>query len=264
MVHDTSSYTVQSVHKAFEILDILTGCPGGVTIQALASKVDMTRNKVFRLLANLCDIGLVEQEKPSGNYRIGITSFSLAQKLVRNSNVISLAHPVIEQLAKKHDEDVYMVVIKDDDVLFLDMADCDQQIKAMPLIGRTFPYFTNAAGKVMKALESAEVIEWLTSKKGKKNKNISNPAFLASELLEIRSNGGVAIESGGLGEGIISVAVAVKDYAGHVIGAITMLGPSFRFVRERIEIEIIPSLLEAADTASKKFGYIPELDAVPS
>ncbi len=264
MMHETSSYTIQSLHKAFEILDFLTGCPCGANIQILATKVEMTRNKAFRLLANLCEIGLIEQDNPSGNYRIGITSFSLAQKLVRNSNVISLAHPVIEQLAKKHSEDVYMVVIRDDNVLFLDMADCDQQIKAVPLIGRTFPYFTNAAGKVMKALESAEVIEWLTSKKGKKNKNIVDPEFLASELLEIRSNGGIAIESGGLGEGVISVAVAVKDYAGHVIGAITMLGPSFRFFRERIEIEIIPSLLEAAAIASKKFGYTPELDAVTS
>ena len=78
-----------------------------------------------------------------------------------------------------------------------------------------------------------------------------------SELFEIRSNGGVAIDSGGLGEGIISVAVAVKDYAGHVIGAITMLGPSFRFLKERIEKEIIPSLIEGAALASEKFGYMP-------
>lgn len=261
-MHETKSHKVQSVHQAFEILNILTEYPGGANIQMLASKVGMTRNKIFRLLANLCDIGLTELDKSSGNYQIGITSFSLAQKLVRNSNVINLAHPVIEGLAKKHDEDVYMTIIKDDDVLFLDMADCDQRIKAVPLIGKTFPYFTNAAGKVMKALESAEIIEWLTSKKGKKNKNISNPAFLASELLEIRANGGIAVESGGLGDGVISVAVAVRDYAGQVIGAITMLGPSFRFVRERIEIEIIPSLLDAAAIASKKFGYMPELDPV--
>ena len=254
MVYETSAYTVISVHKAFEILDELTGCPDGAGVQMLASKVELTANKTFRLLANLCEIGLVEQEKPSGNYRIGMTSFSLAQKLVSASSVINLTHPVIELLAKKHGEDVYMTVIKDDDVLFLDMAGCNQQIRAMSLIGKSFPYFTNAAGKVMKALESTEIIEWLTSTK---NKNISNPGFLASELLEIRSNGGVAVDTGGLGDGVISVAVAVRDYAGHVIGAITMLGPSFRFLKERIENEIIPSLVESAALASEKFGYMP-------
>ena len=254
MVNEKSAYTVLSVHKAFEILDVLTTCPDGAGVQILASKVELSTNKTFRLLANLCEIGLVEQEKPSGNYRIGMTSFSLAQKLVSASSVINLTHPVIELLAKKHGEDVYMTVIKDDYVLFLDMAGCNQQIRAMSLIGKSFPYFTNAAGKVMKALESTEIIEWLTSTK---NKNISNPELLASELLEIRSNGGVAVDTGGLGDGVISVAVAVRDYAGHVIGAITMLGPSFRFLKDRLENEIIPSLIEGAALISEKFGYMP-------
>jgi DNA-binding IclR family transcriptional regulator len=257
MALDKTVYTHLAVHKAFEVLEYLSESPTDATLQMIASKVSMTRNKTSRLLATLCDSGLLEQDKPSGSYLLGVNAFLLAQKLVRNSNVISLAHPVIEQLAKKHGEAVYMAVIKGDDVLFLDMADCDQKIKAISLIGKSFPLLTNAAGKVMKALESTESIEWLVNKKRSKSKDSTAPEFLMSELFEIRSNGGVAVDSEGLGEGIISVAVAVKDYAGHVIGAITMLGPSFRFLKERIEKEIIPSLIEGAALASEKFGYMP-------
>ena len=256
-MNDKRMYTVQTVHKAFEILEYLTEGRSGATLQTLASRFDMTQNKTFRLLSTLCEGGLLEQDKTSGTFRLGMGSYSLAQKLSGNSNIINITHPVIEQLAKKHDEAVYMAVIKGDDVLFMDMADCHQQIKAMPLLGKTFPYFTNAAGKVMKALESAEVIEWLKSSKKSKTKHISDPKALATELQEIRSNGGIAVESDGLGEGLISIAVAVKDYAGHVIGAITMYGPSFRLMRDRIEGEIIPSLLEAAAFTSQRFGYLP-------
>jgi len=257
MAQKKGLYTVQTVHNAFQILEYLTGDHTEATLQALATRFELSLNKTFRLLSTLCESGFVEQSKPSGTYRLGMGSFSLAQKLAGNSNIINITHPIIEQLAKKHDEAVYLAVIKGDDVLFLDMADCHQQIKAMPLIGKSFPYFTNAAGKVMKALESAEVIEWLKSSKRSKTRHISDPAALASELQEIRSNGGVAVESDGLGEGLISVAVAVKDYAGHVIGAITMYGPSFRLVRDRIENEIIPSLMEAAAFTSQRFGYLP-------
>jgi DNA-binding IclR family transcriptional regulator len=257
MAQKKGAYTVETVHKAFIILEFLAEDRADATLKTIASKFEMTQNKTFRLLATLCENGLAEQDKATGNFRLGINAFSLAQKLVGNSNIISIAHPVIVQLAKKHDEAVYMTIIKGDDVLFLDMADCHQQIKAEPLIGKTFPYFTNAAGKVMKALESAEVIEWLKSKKYGKSRNIPNSDTLASELLEIRANGGIAIDTGGLGEGLINVAVAVKDYAGHVIGAISMHGPSFRLMRDRIESEIIPSLLEAAALASKRFGYTP-------
>ncbi|MDD2899217.1 MAG: IclR family transcriptional regulator [Desulfuromonadaceae bacterium] len=257
MAQQKGLYTVQTVNTAFEILHYLTEDHAEATIQALSTRFDLTPNKAFRLLSTLCESGLLEQDKPSGVYRLGMGSFSLAQKLVGKSTIINITHPIIEQLAKKHDESVYMAVIKGDDVLFLDMADCHQQIKAMSLIGKTFPYFTNAAGKVMKALESAEAIEWLRNSKRSKTQHILDPKALASELMEIRSNGGFAVESDGLGEGLISVAAAVKDYAGHVIGAITMFGPSFRLVRDRVENEIIPSLLEAAAFTSKRFGYLP-------
>lgn len=66
---------------------------------------------------------------------------------------------------------------------------------------------------------------------------------------------GVAVDFDGLGEGIVSVAVAVRDYAGKVIGALTMLGPSFRMMASRMENEIIPSLREGAEILSMKFGY---------
>lgn len=257
MTLEKGVYTHLTVHKAFEVLEYLSESPTDATLQMIATKVSMTRNKASRLLATLCNNGLLEQDKPSGSYLLGVNAFSLAQKLVRNSSVIRLAHPVIECLARKHHETVYMTVIKGDEVLFLDMADCDQTVKSISLIGKSFPYFTNAAGKVMKALESTESLEWLINKKRTKSKDIADPACLMSELLEIRSNGGIAVDSEGLGEGISSVAVAVKDYAGHVIGAITMLGPSFRFLKERIEKEIIPSLIEGAALASEKFGYLP-------
>ena len=65
----------------------------------------------------------------------------------------------------------------------------------------------------------------------------------------------MAIDRGGLGEGIISVAVAVRDYAGKVVGAITVIGPSFRLLSDRLETEIIPSMLQEAEMLSMKFGY---------
>ena len=259
MAYKKGVYTIQTVHNAFDVLDFLAEDRTDATLQTIALKLDLTQNKTFRLLETLCERGLLDHNRHTGSYGIGINSFTFAQRLVGNSSIISITHPVIEHLARKHDEAVYMTVIKGDDVLFLDMADCHQQIKAMSLIGKTFPYFTNAAGKVMKALESAEVIEWLREKKRGTNRNIVDPESLASELVEIRSNGGFAVDSDGLGEGLISVAVAVKDYAGHVIGAITMLAPSFRLLKDRVEREIIPSLLEGAAIASKRFGYIPVL-----
>lgn len=244
-------YTVKSVDKAIQLLEILSDYQPGYSVIELAEQTGLNRNKTFRLLSTLCDKGLVDRDASLGIYQLGIYSVALGQKFIKNANVVNFAHPIIEELARKHGEAVYMSVIKDDEVLFLDMADCDQQVKASPLIGRRFPFFTNAAGKVMKSFDSRDLLERLLKKKGAHE--LEN---LDRELNEIRAKG-VAVDKGGLGEGIISVAVAIRDYTGKVIGAITLIGPSFRMLAGRIEQEIIPSLIEEGGVLSGKFGYAP-------
>lgn len=249
-------YIVQSVSCAFGILEILTECPEGITLAQLASRLELNRNKAFRLLSTLCETGLVERDAESHIYRLGACSVVLGQKFLMNSSVVSLTHPIIEQLARKHGEAVYMSVLKDNEVLFLDMVDCNQQVKATPFLGKRFPFFTNAAGKVLKAIESRDVVERIFNRGGRRKSGAPDLRNLASELEEIR-NKGVAVDSNGMGDGIISVAVAVKDYAGKVVCAITLIGPSFRMISERLENEIIPSLKEGAEILSGRFGYMP-------
>ncbi len=255
MNRERTAYTVQTVTKAFELLEVLAESSTGLSLSQLATDIGLTRNKTFRLLATLCEQGLAERAPENGTYRLSIYSVALAQKLLRNASLVNYAQPVMQELARKHDEAVYMTVIKDDEVVFLDMVDCDQHIKAAPLVGKKFPFFTNAAGKVMKALDSRDLLEKVFKNRGRRD-TLPDLEKLTSELEEIRSKG-VAVDSGALGEGISSVAVAIRDYAGKVVGAIIMLGPSFRMLAERLESEIIPSMLEGAEILSGKFGYAP-------
>ena len=253
MTREKSSYAVQTVEKALDILETLTEEGRHATLPYLAERLDLSRNKAFRLLATLENKGLVERDEASGIYRLGISSVELAQRLLNSTSIIRNAHPIMERLARKHDESVYITVLKDDEVLFLDMVDCEQAIKTAPLVGKRLPFFTNAAGKAIKALEPTELLEKFFKKRSRMP-GMPDPATLQSELKTVREKG-VAVDCNGLGEGITTVAVAVRDYAGKVIGAITMLGPSFRMAATRLEEEIIPSLREGAEMLSLKFGY---------
>ncbi|WP_298436656.1 IclR family transcriptional regulator [Geobacter sp.] len=253
MNREKSSYAVQTVEKALDILETLTEESRHATLPYLAERLELSRNKAFRLLATLESKGLVERDDASGIYRLGISSVELAQRLLNSTSLIRHAHPVMEKLARRHDEAVYITVIQGEEVLFLDMVDCEQPVKTAPLVGKRFPFFTNAAGKAIKALESVDLLEKFLKKRGK-NGSIPDPDRLQSELNSVRERG-FAIDVDGLGDGIVSVAVAVRDYAGKVIGALTMLGPSFRMITSRLEGEIIPSLKEGAEVLSLKFGY---------
>lgn len=242
-------YSVQSVVKAIDLLEALAQDGASLTVPALAKKLEINRNKAFRLLATLEDKGLVEQNSDSGTYHLGMQAFEMAQHILKSDNLIRMAHPILVELARKLDEAVYITVMNNDEVLFLDMVDSFQQIKAVDLVGRRFPFFTNAAGKVIKSVSSIDIFG-----RGAKKRGIPNPREFEEELDEIRRKG-VAVDFNGLGEGICTVAVVIRDYAGKVVGALTLLAPSFRMLQDRLEKEVIPCMLEGAEQLSMKFGY---------
>ena len=253
MDREKGTYSVQSVLKAFDLLEVLASEDSVATIPLLSKRLDLSRNKIFRLLATLEDKGLVERDDSTGTFRLGMYAFEMSQHILKSASLIRLAHPIMEELARKHDEAVYMTVLNNDEVLFLDMVDSFQQIKTTDMVGRRFPFFTNAAGKAIKAMSSTDMLERLGKRRANMN-GITDIKKLETELRDIRQSG-VAVDFGGLGEGICAVAVAIKDYAGKVVGALTMLAPSFRMLQERLEIEIIPSMQESAEILSMKFGY---------
>ncbi len=253
MARDKDFYAVQTVEKALDILETLTEEAPDVTLPSLAERLGISRNKTFRLLATLEKRGMVEREELTGSYHLGLNAVEMAQKFLDSVLLIKHARPVMEWLARKHDEAVYMTVASGDEVIFLDMVDSTQTVKSTTFVGKRFPFFTNASGKAIKALESQDMLVRLCKKQSGKGR-LPDLDQLEQEFLAIRCKG-VAVDHGGLGEGVVSVAVAVKDYAGKIVGALTMLGPSFRMLSDRLENEIIPSLQEGAEMLSMKFGY---------
>jgi IclR family transcriptional regulator, KDG regulon repressor len=264
------------LQKATELLELLASGSDGCSISALARKAGISWYKASRLLAALEQKGLLECAVKSGRYDANCAK-RLLQKLMDNARnlkfagammrsvlpeenddprvtILKDARPVLESLARQHNEAIYMAILNGDEVLFLDMVDTLQQERAEPMVGRRFPFFSNAAGKVMRAIDSWDLLERIGKKWSGSRGRYPDLAALRVELEQIREKG-VAIDCSGMGEGVITVAVAVKDYAGKVVGALMLLGPSFRLLGERLEQEIIPSLLVSAESLSMKFGY---------
>lgn len=254
MARHAEAYSEQAVVKAIDLLEALASEEQAATVANLAKILRMNRKKMLSLLDTLEEKGLVERDEQLGTYQLGLHSYGMAQRILKNANLIRIVHPVMESLARKHDEMVCFTVLDRDEVFFLDVVGSVQQLKAGEMVGRRFPFFTNAAGKVIKSLSSLDLFGRLPGRRKKNLPEPLDPEKLKRELDEIRKKG-VAIDVGGFGEGVCTVAVAIRDYAGKVVGALTMLVPSFRLVSERLEQEIIPSMLEGAEQLSGQFGY---------
>ena len=248
--------------KGRELLGLLADRSTVWSVSALARQAGLSRYRTERLLASLesggCPAG-PPAELPASPRRAGsVRAAQEAEAVCREPlyrAILRDARPVMESLARRHNEAMYLTMLSGDEVLFLDMVDCHRQERAETFVGRRVPFFSNAAGKVMRAIDSWDLLEKAAKRWGCGQLRYPELAGLKAELELIREQG-VAVDCGGMGEGISTVAVAVRDYAGKVVGALTMLGPSFRFLGERLEDEIIPSLLVKGELLSNKFGYV--------
>jgi len=245
--------SLSSIDKALGLFELIATSEEPQTSAALAQQIGLSPAKTFGLLNLLMDRGYVEQNKSLGHYTIGVHGIRLSQSIINNLSILKYAKPVMQSLEKEHDEAIYVAILKETDVVFLDMVDTEQSIRATPLIGQSFPFFTNAAGKVIMAFEPRDYLQRYLARLGRKRPAIDVEHF--QEELRVIRNKGVAVDIGGLGEDVTSVAVAVKDYAGKVLGALTLIAPSFRIIGERLEKEIIPSMLENAQMLSTRYGY---------
>uniref|UniRef100_C6E4D2 Transcriptional regulator, IclR family n=1 Tax=Geobacter sp. (strain M21) TaxID=443144 RepID=C6E4D2_GEOSM len=241
----------QRMEKAVELLEALAVEEKACSLSALARRVGISRYRTRRLLENLeqkeAGESLLPKAAGAGQSR------GLAEALY--GSIVREVRPVMESLARKHKEAVYMTIMKGEEVFFVDVADIETGEKGEPLVGKRFPFFNNAAGKVMRAIDSWDLLEKIGKSWRRGRSAFPDLADLRRELESIREKG-VAVDCGGMGEGVITVAVAVRDYAGKVVGALTLLGPSVRLLGSRLEEEIIPSLLLSGELLSMKFGYV--------
>jgi DNA-binding IclR family transcriptional regulator len=77
---------------------------------------------------------------------------------------------------------------------------------------------------------------------------------LKKELAVIAEQG-YAFDNEELDLGVRCVASPIRDYTRRIIGSLSISGPSIRFTDERIEQELMPLAVKAAEELSSRLGF---------
>jgi DNA-binding IclR family transcriptional regulator len=227
----------------------------GVT--ELAHKLNLHKNNVFRLLATLEVRGYIEQDRKSGNYRLGIKTFEIANVFLHHLGLRRQARPILEELVNRCDETANLAVLDGSDVIYVLMHETSQTVRIVLRLGQRLPAHCTAAGKAQLAFESADRLQLLYKDRPLRkltDNTISSAEALREHLREV-ARVGFALDNEEFESGVRCIAAPVKDYSRKVVASVGVSGPLSRFSMERIEKELVPLVKEAGEKISERLGY---------
>lgn len=253
-------YVIQSVIHAVDLLEAFKGESDEMGVTELSKKLDLHKNNVFRLLATLESRGYIEQDKQTGNYKLGVKVLELGQQFVKHLGLLRQAHPVLRDIISKCNENVYISVLRGNSCVYIDGLEANQIVKVTSRIGNRLPIYACASGKVLIAHETDdELIKLFPQDEFKKftPNTIGSRKELTVQLRNAEKDG-YSLDMEELDLGVRCVAAPIRDYTRKVVGAISVSAPSLRMDEERIHNFFVPVIKEAGKEISHRLGYFEE------
>ena len=139
--------TSQTLDRGLRVLDVLASAPGGLTVTELATRLDVNRTVVYRLVSTLEQHALVRRSA-RGRLHVGLGMLHLASAvhpLVRDA-----AGPVLRELAEAVGCTAHLTVAEGDEALALAVVEPSwTDFHVSYRVGSRHPLHQGAAGKAI-------------------------------------------------------------------------------------------------------------------
>jgi IclR family transcriptional regulator, KDG regulon repressor len=255
---------VQAIERASSILDALGQNPQGISVRELSAQVSLPKGTTHRLLSSLAYFGYVRQNARNRNYSLGFKLVELGNRLLNQLDFRAEAKPLLADLAKRIQETVHLVVLDNNEVLYIDKVESNENTSSLRMasrVGSRTPAHSCAVGKVLLAHFSEEALGKFikNTKLPKMTENtINDPVRLKEHLKLVRSQGYV-VDDEENEKGIRCVAAPIRNEVGKVIAATSISGPAVRITRKKIQESLKDEIIETTSKISWKLGFRGEI-----
>ena len=248
---------VQSLDRAFDILELLSRERKGMALTDIGKHLDLHKSTVHRILASLRERGYIEQNPESGTYRLGLGFIALTSQYLNNLEIKTEAEPYLRRLSERLDETVFLAMLQEDEVVYLDKVERYDGLRRYSIIGRRAPVHCTSLGKSLVMDRKPEELRALFSRTPLKRvtpKTVVDIDELLRHLEESRIRGW-SQDSEENELGVSCVGAPIKDYRGITIAAISSAWEGYRDADAVAETG--RALKAVADDISRHLGFFP-------
>jgi IclR family transcriptional regulator, KDG regulon repressor len=229
------SYTIGTLDAALTLVETIAEHPG-LGVSELARRVGGSKSQVFRLLYTLETRGYVNKDHTSRTFSLGYRALYLGERAKRQTDLIRVAQPYLDELAEKSRENVHLIIRDGVRSVCVGLCESPQNLRLYAQLGRRGPLHAGGGSKVLLAFAPPEVREAVTARPLERftSDTITDPERLTAVLEAIRRDG-YHVALGDIDEGAFSVAAPIRDHANVVIAALSIAGPMSRLDEAALE-----------------------------
>jgi len=222
-----SSYTVQAIGRAVNLLRHFTPLAPERTLTDLSRESGLPKSTTHRLLQSLAEGGLIESSG-NGTYRLGHEVLRLGNVIQRQMWPEDAVFRTMRDLSVRLDETVGLATLVNDQVLILEQVEGSGPFRRAYSVGARVPAHITASGLVLlSALSPGELAHFIARQRAAGSLDVSEEAALAREVEAVRG-AGHALDKGKHIPGLTCIAVPVRTPAGSFTLALAISGPAER------------------------------------
>jgi len=243
--------------KGLNILEILAQSAEGMTAIELADSIGIHKTTAYRYLNTLLQAGYI-QTNGDASYHLGNKILELGSQMLRRMPLRETAHPFLVKLSAETQKTVHLCVLDGHDVIYIDKVESQRSLPIMSRIGSRAPAYCTAVGKaLLSSLPTDQVVSLLQGITLEKRTamTITDPMQLLEEL-KLTADRGYAIDDGGNEEGVQCFAGPVREYAGNVVGAVSLTGLKREFDNPEELKKMITAIAKMAAEVSRQLGHM--------
>jgi len=211
-----------AVERAVQVLLRLGQSPRGLSVQALAEATGTPRATLYRIVRVLSAHGIVVPGNgQDGLYRLGPTLARLGMQVAAPRDLVTLARPVMQELAGQVGETVKLVARDGLEVVTLAVADTELDARVTSRAGTRLPLHLGGSQRLLLAHAPAEVLRAVLAAPLARTtaRTFSDPKRLRASLDKLKMTDSVQGHGEGL-DGVGAAGTLVRGAGDEVLGAL--------------------------------------------
>jgi IclR family transcriptional regulator, KDG regulon repressor len=251
---DDGGTRLSSVANAILLMKTFSDEQSELGISALADRLGLAKSTVHRLASTLVEAGMLEQNKETGKYRLGLAVFELGSLVRRKIDISLEAKPWLMTLREQTGETVDLSILDHGGVVCVNFLESKKVNRISSGIGLRKPVHCTAEGKALVAFQPPMVIERIVNGALERRtpRTMIDPAALHEELAKIRARG-YATDDEEYELGVRGIASPIRDDSGNSVAAVGVTGPAQRLTKNRLRA-LAGHVTAAAKAISLRLG----------